>query len=233
MTRSSWRAASIALAALLVAIPLAAANEPVDEVTPPESLARGWYASIETSMGRIIARLLPDQAPQAVAHFVGMARGELEWTDPVTGEQHREPYYDGTRVDFAKAGFTFEVGRLSGSGAAAPLVYVPQEGPGPVNFFAGGRLGMGRSPLGRISAVIFFVTVSAQPWLNGEHPCFGDVVEGEEVAFKISEVKTYSNGRPLEDIRIERIRIFEVGDPSPLPEPTPYYPPLVTPTPVK
>jgi peptidyl-prolyl cis-trans isomerase A (cyclophilin A) len=184
-------------------------------------------------MGTIIARLLPQQAPQAVAYFVGLSQGDLEWSDPVTGEKHREPFYDGTRVHYSRAGLTFEVGRVSGSGAIAPLLYVPMEDPGPVNFFSGGRLGLGRSPLGRISAVIFFVTVSAQPWLNQEHPCFGEIVIGEEVARGITEVKTYNNGRPIDDVRIEAIRVFKVGEPAPLPEPEPYYPTQATPTPIK
>ena len=52
---------------------------------PAEGLAEGLYARIETSLGRIVARLLPEQAPQSVAHFAAMAEGQLEWFDMTTG----------------------------------------------------------------------------------------------------------------------------------------------------
>ena len=218
---------------LLAVSPVSLSANPGAEYNPPATLEEGWYARIETSMGRIVVRLLPDQAPQPVAYFAKLAAGELEWMDPVTGESYRQPYYDGSRVDYAKAGMNFEIGRLSGAGTVGPLLYLPVGSTGPVNFYKGGRLGFGQTPLGRISATNFFVTVSPQPWLNGEHPCFGEVVSGESVAFNIAQVKTYNNGRPLEDVRVEQIEIFTVGDPPPLQEPRPYYPPRVEPTAVK
>jgi len=220
--------------ALLAVSPVAhPAEDPGADFTPSPTLDQGWYARIETSMGRILVRLLPDQAPQAVTYFAALAAGDLEWMDPVTGESYQQPYYDGTRVDYAKAGMNFEIGRLPGAGTAGPMLYLPLAPVGPVNFYEGGRLGFGHSPLGRISATIFFVTVSPQPWLNGEHPCFGEIVSGDDVAFNIAQVKTFSNGRPLEDVSVERIETFKVGDPPPLPELKPYFPPQVKPVPVK
>jgi peptidyl-prolyl cis-trans isomerase A (cyclophilin A) len=218
---------------LLAAAPVLLSAEAEVDFTPPATLEEGWYARIETSMGRILVRLLPDQTPQAVAYFAALAAGELEWMDPVTGESYKQPYYDGTRVDYAKAGMNFEIGRLSGAGTVGPLLYVPLEPLGPVNFYKGARLGFGHTPLGRVSATIFFITVSSQPWLNGEHPCFGEVVSGDDVAFNIAQVKTFSNGRPLEDVTIKKIDVFKIGDPPPLQEPRPYYPTHAEPTPVK
>jgi peptidyl-prolyl cis-trans isomerase A (cyclophilin A) len=224
------------LAVLCLSVCVTAAEAEVPGADPgTEGLREGWYARISTSMGEIVARLAPDQAPQSVAHFAALARGDLEWTDPVSGDVHDgEPYYDGAPVHYAKAGVSFEVGRIPGSGGAAPLIYVPLEGPGPINFYEGGRLGMGRSPLGRTSAVIFFVAVTPQPWLNENHPCFAEIVSGLDVAFRISEVRTYTNnGRPIDDVRVESIEVFPVGDPLPLPEVKPYLPRQARPTPVK
>lgn len=199
-----------------------------DYFLPPVGLETGWYARIETSRGRIIARLLPDQAPQSVAHFVGLAEGTLEWTDPVLGETQKGRYYDNIQVDLAKAGERFEAGGLeSDPSRTPPSLYVPPtEGKGPVAFGAPGRLGMTASIGGRVSAVKFFVTAAAAPYFNKHHPCFGTVVEGWNVVQRISEVKTYSNGRPIEPVAIHKIRIFTVGDPEPLPEPEIYLPQL-------
>jgi len=192
----------------------------------PENAAEGWYARIETSKGPIVAQLLPRQAPQSVAHFVALAEGDLEWVDPLTGERKKGRFYDGTRVHKALAGMRFETGDPTGTGRGGPALYVPEEGRGPVNFSVAGRLGMTRAPGSRISAHQFFVTASAQPFLNGFHPCFGVVIVGRDVVMEISAVKTYSNGRPIEPVTIESVRIFTIGDPPPLAAPKPHQPRL-------
>jgi peptidyl-prolyl cis-trans isomerase A (cyclophilin A) len=201
---------------------------PQDGFQPPDGLEEGWYARIETDKGLIIARLLPDQAPQSVAHFVGLAEGTLVWPDPITGEPRKSNYYDGISVDLAQAGERFEAGGLDGDpGLKPPRLFVsPVEGKGPVTFSAAGRMGMTRESGERISAVKFFVTAAALPHLNGPHPCFGEVVEGREVVFTISQVKTHGNGRPIEPVTIDKIRIFSIDSPDPLPEPVAYRPTL-------
>lgn len=204
------------------------AEGPQDGFVPPEGLEEGWYARVETDMGMFIALLLPDQAPQSVAHFAGLAEGTLEWFDPVTGEMRKERYYDGISIDLAKAGERFEAGGLDGEpGKLQPQLFAPAaEGQGPVNFSGPGRLGMTRASGAQVSAVKFFVTAAALPRMNGPHPCFGKVVEGGEVVFSIAGVKTHRNGRPVEPVTIRKIRIFSVGEPDPLPEPVLYSPSL-------
>jgi cyclophilin family peptidyl-prolyl cis-trans isomerase len=122
------------------------------------------------------------------------------------------------------AGRFFETGDAGSMGRATPLLYVPPEGFAPLNFSKSYMLGLTMMGGDRISAVKFFVTVSAQPWLNGDSPCFGQVIEGQEVAFNISQVKAYSNHRPIEDLFIEKVDVFSVGEPDPIPEPQPYVP---------
>ena len=193
-----------------------AADEEGTIVLSPEWKV-GHYALIETDLGRVVARLLPQQAPQSVAHFAALAKGELAWTDP-SGEEKKFPYYDGIPIHNVRAGLLFEAGDWTGTGRGAPPLYAPDEGHGPYNFSQAGRLGMVRSN-GRPSAVQFFVTYAANPKLNRVFPCFGEVVEGKETIFQISQQKAYTNGKPVDEIRINSIRIFEVGDPGPLPEP--------------
>jgi peptidyl-prolyl cis-trans isomerase A (cyclophilin A) len=197
-----------------------------DDFVPPEGLSEGWYARIETSMGRVLVRLLPEQSPQSVAHFVGMAEGTLEWFDIVSGQRKKEPYYDGLIVHSAVAGRRFETGDHMGTGDGAPELFVGPEGRGPIDFSHAGRLGMTRELGARVSAVQFFVTAAPLPHLTGSHPCFGEVIEGKETVFSITQVKTYPNSKPIDPPVIEKIRIFTVGDPAPLATPAPYTPRL-------
>jgi peptidyl-prolyl cis-trans isomerase A (cyclophilin A) len=185
-----------------------------------QDLDPGWYARIDTSRGRLVARLLPEQAPQAVAQFVALAEGELQRADPLTGEAIEGRYYDGAAIYFAEAGIRFEAGDPRGGG---PSMWVSTfEGAGPVNFSGPARLGL--KPIAGRGATpySFFVTASAQPRLNGNHPCFGVVVQGSDVVMRITEVKTHRDGRPIDPIFVRRVRIFTVGDPPPLPEPVSY-----------
>ncbi len=190
----------------------------------PSGLAAGWYATIETSLGTLVVHLLPEQAPQSVAHFTALAEGRLAWIDPLSGQTKQGHYYDGLHVHLAVAAQRFETGDPTGTGRGYPLIYVPPEGKGPVTFDAPGRLGMTRSSMGRISGVQFFVTSGRLPWLIGHHPCFGEVVSGLEVVSAIAGVKTRTNGQPEVPVEIQRVRIHKVGDPSPLPEPELYVP---------
>jgi len=213
--------ASIAILMLVVS-PIVGDDGMKDEFVPPEGLAPGWYARIETTMGRIVAQLLPDQAPQSVAHFAALAEGRLEWFDSASGKTEKGHYYDGIPVHRVSAGQRFEAGDRRGTGNGAPALFAPNEGYGPVNFGRAGRLGMTTSRSGRHSAVLFFATAVPMPWLNRSHPCFGAIVMGRDVVRRASEVKAYSNGRPVEPPVIEKIRVFAIGDPPPLPEPKEY-----------
>ncbi len=213
------------LVAALVLAFAAAADAQVAATGGAAALAPGWYARLDTSAGEIVARLLPEQAPQSVAHFVALARGTMDWIDPFTGESVRRPYYDGLEVHKVKAAERFEVGDPTGTGRGAVPVYVPpEEAFGPVDFSKGGRLGMTRATLGRVSGSLFFVTASPQPWLSGRHPCFGVVVSGEDVVWRITSVKAHPSGRPIEPVVLRHVEIFSAGDPAPLPQPQTYVP---------
>jgi len=56
----------------------------------------------------------------------------------------------------------------------------------------------------------FFITVAPTPWLDNRHTIFGEVVEGQEVAAKISKVPRDSNDRPREPVVIRKVRIERV-----------------------
>ncbi len=203
--------------------PTAPAAEEDDGFVPPADLPDGWYVRIETRYGRIIARLLPEQSPQAVAHFAGLAGGTIPWTDPISGESRTGHYYDGVPIFKAEAGRLFETGDWTATGKGAPQLYINDEGRGPVNFNGSYRLGMARYGM-HISAVQFFVTVGSAPSLVGRFPCFGSVVRGQQVVFQISQAKTVHSGRPVDPIELDKVRVFTIGDFEQLPEVQPYEP---------
>lgn len=210
--------------ALLMVLPTVAVAATEEEPPAKPELPVGWYAEIDTTLGTIVARLLPEQAPQAVAHFTALAEGRLAWNDPFTGEVRNDPYYNGVPIHKVVAGQRFEVGDPTGTGRGAAPFYLPPEGFGPVNFSWGWRLGMTTASLGRISGSLFFVTESSQPWLSGRHPCFGVVLDGKDVIRHITSLAADSSGRPRTRVLLEEIRIFKSGDPEPLPEPEHFQP---------
>ena len=219
-----WSAAASARTAKPAATPNRVPGPTAPPADLPPGLPTGWYTRIQTSMGTIIARLLPEQAPQTVAYFAAFAEGRMPWVDPLTGETKRARYYDGLRVHKAIAGERFEAGDPTETGRGSPLIYVVPELNNPKNFNAPGRLGMTRSSLGRVSASLFFVTSGSLPYLNNRHPCFGEVVSGEDVVWEICTVKTLPSGKPITPVILESVRVIPVGSPPPLQEPIPYTP---------
>jgi peptidyl-prolyl cis-trans isomerase A (cyclophilin A) len=227
--RGTWLALAIGLVLLATTPGVWRASElaaaPAEAAELPAQLAGrpGWYARIATSLGTFVLRLLPEQAPQSVAHFAALAEGRLAWNDPFTGESKTAPYYDGTTVHLVEAGQRFEAGDRTATGRGAPPFYVPAEGAGPITFDKAGRAGMTRSAYG-VSAVQFFVTATGTPWLRGHHPCFGEVAAGMDVVQAITGVKTGPGQKPAEPITINRVTIHRVGDVPPLPEPVAHRP---------
>jgi peptidyl-prolyl cis-trans isomerase A (cyclophilin A) len=56
----------------------------------------------------------------------------------------------------------------------------------------------------------FFITVAPTTWLTGKHTIFGEVVEGQEIVTKISEVPRGRNDRPNKDVVVKKVAIEKV-----------------------
>jgi peptidyl-prolyl cis-trans isomerase A (cyclophilin A) len=56
----------------------------------------------------------------------------------------------------------------------------------------------------------FFVTVAPTPWLTGNHTIFGEVIEGQEIADKISKAARNSQDRPKQDVVLNAVKIEQI-----------------------
>jgi peptidyl-prolyl cis-trans isomerase-like 1 len=58
----------------------------------------------------------------------------------------------------------------------------------------------------------FFITLAPTPWLDGKHTIFGRVKSGMKVVQRLGLVKTNSEDKPLEEVKIIRARVAEASD---------------------
>ena len=167
------------------------------------------YATLVTSMGDIKVELFPDTAPKTVANFVGLATGDKEWTHPRTGQRKQgESLYSGTIFHRVIPNFMIQAGDPLGQGIGGPGYQFEDEVNDGRSFDGPGYLAMANSGPGTNGSQ-FFVTVAPTPWLTGKHTIFGKVVDGQDVADKISRVATGRADRPQTDVVLEEVRISE------------------------
>jgi len=126
-----------------------------------------YQATISTTQGQIVVKLLPDRAPVTVNNFIVLA---------VNG------YYTG--LSFWKAeGWVLQGGDPNGDGRGGPGYTLPEE-PTPDLTWDPGALGMARAPGGPVNGSQFFIVKSTWP---GKGPTavynrFGTVVSGLDKA---------------------------------------------------
>jgi peptidyl-prolyl cis-trans isomerase A (cyclophilin A) len=165
------------------------------------------YATLVTSMGEIKVELFGDTAPKTVDNFVGLATGDREWTHPRTGERKQGvSLYSGTIFHRVIPNFMIQGGDPLGQGIGGPGYKFEDEFGDGRRLDGPGYLAMANSGPGTNGSQ-FFITVAATPWLTGKHTIFGKVVEGQDVADRISRVATGRNDRPLEDVVLEEVKI--------------------------
>ncbi|HYD40993.1 MAG TPA: peptidylprolyl isomerase [Anaeromyxobacter sp.] len=103
---SAARAALAALLALSVVTGCKRSSEKKAQgaTTQPSAEAGAVYAVFETSRGVIGAKLLPGEAPKAVATFVELATAKKPFKDPLTKETRTGNFYDGLLFHRAEPG---------------------------------------------------------------------------------------------------------------------------------
>jgi cyclophilin family peptidyl-prolyl cis-trans isomerase len=76
-------------------------------------------AVMETSLGTITIELYRHAAPKTVENFIGLAKGEKEFTD-AEGKPAKRPYYDGLIFHRVIPNFMIQGGDIKGNGTGGP-----------------------------------------------------------------------------------------------------------------
>ncbi|MFI5360327.1 MAG: peptidylprolyl isomerase [Elusimicrobiota bacterium] len=171
--------------------------------------AAGPYAVLETSKGRMVARLYADRAPKTVAHLRALADGTTEWRDTATGRPVLRPLYDGTVFHRVIPGLLIQGGDPAGSGEGDPAAPVADEWAGGARFDKPGLLAMASWGPGS-SQSQFFITLAPAPDLDRKHTIFGELVEGLDVAKAIAGVprdEKSGSDRPFDPPTLKSLRV--------------------------
>lgn len=179
-------------------------------------------ATIKTNQGDINLQLFPDQAPKTVKNFVELAK---------------QGYYKGVIFHRVIPDFMIQGGDPTGTGAGGESIYgqafedefseelfnfkgalsMANAGPNTngSQFFIVTNENVPADMVGQMKAAGYPDEVIARyqeggtPWLDFHHTVFGQVIEGMDVAQKISQVKRDFRDRPEEDVVIEDVEIAE------------------------
>jgi peptidyl-prolyl cis-trans isomerase A (cyclophilin A) len=170
----------------------------------------GTYAIFETSQGDIVIKLMEKEAPKTVENFVGLAEGTKEFTNEKTGKKEKRPFYDGLVFHRVIPNFMIQGGCPHGSGMGGPGYKFADEFHPSLKHSKPGKLSMANSGP-NTNGSQFFITVVPTPHLDNRHTIFGEVVEGQDVANKISGVPRDRSDRPNTPVIINHVKIERVS----------------------
>ena len=174
------------------------------------ALEPGTYAVFNTTEGKITVRLFESEAPKTVKNFIELAEGKKEWTHPTTRAKSSDKLYHGTIFHRVIPDFMIQGGDPAGNGMGGPGYRFEDETSGSKHKFdKPGKLAMANSGP-NTNGSQFFITTANTDWLTGKHTIFGEVVEGQDIANKISKVPRGGQDKPnkpvvLESVTIERV----------------------------
>ena len=172
-------------------------------------------ATFKTSLGDIRVNLFGNHAPKTVRNFTGLAKGEIEWTDPATGEKTNRPLYDGTIFHRIIDDFMIQGGDPLGQGTGGPGFEFDDEIHPELTFNESYLLAMANAGKrgGRgTNGSQFFISTVPTTWLQGAHTIFGEVADeaSRDVVKKIESVEKGPGDRPNEDVVLKSVTIVEV-----------------------
>jgi cyclophilin family peptidyl-prolyl cis-trans isomerase len=131
-----------------------------------------YTATMKTTAGTIVLRLLPKYAPQTVNSFVFLA------------DYH---YFDGTVFHRVIPGFVDQGGDPTGTGSGGPGYTIPDEYPKSNAAYDAGAFAMANTGTANTGGSQFFIVVgTGGTELTAKYTDFGQVISGLDVANKIN-----------------------------------------------
>ena len=175
-------------------------------------------ATIHTTHGDIVVELFQDRAPTTVRNFVTLAthaedyddaevgpEGEA-WEDPESGEKRVDPLYDDVAFHRIIADFMIQGGDPTETGRGGPGYEFEDEFHEELTHDGPGILSMANSGP-NTNGSQFFITLDAQPHLDGKHAVFGQVIDGMDVVTELGSVPTDRNDQPQVDAALESVEV--------------------------
>ena len=155
---------------------------------PPQvdfDAAKTYLWDIDTNVGPLSVRLLPDVAPMHASSTIYLTR---------------LGYYDGLAFHRVITRFMAQGGCPLGSGTGGPGYTYGGEFDPKVRHNRPGLLSMANAGPGTDGSQ-FFITFVPTPWLDDKHTIFGQVVEGMDTLRSLEE-RGSESGRPTHGLQI-------------------------------
>ena len=154
-------------------------------------------AIIETNLGTIVFKLLPDLAPETVRNFETLSRNE---------------FYNGTLFHRVIPGFMIQggdpntkTGNKSTWGTGGPGHTIKAEFSSRSHHR--GIVSMARSQDPNSAGSQFFIVTTDSTFLDRQYTVFGEVTEGMDVADKIVSLQRDRNDCPLEEAKMIHVKV--------------------------
>lgn len=177
-----------------------------------KGLEPGTYALFVTNQGEFVVKLFTDKAPKTTANFIGLATGTKPFINLNTNQEEKRPFYDGLIFHRIIPDFMIQGGDPLGNGTGGPGYTFEDEFSPDLRHSKPGILSMANAGPGTNGSQFFIVTKSGgTPWLDGRHTVFGEVVRGMDTVMTISQVPTGANDKPLQDVVMQKVRIYNVA----------------------
>ena len=145
---------------------------------------------MQTNHGTIELELFAHDAPTTVENFAKLAR---------------DGFYDGVIFHRVIEGFMIQGGDPTGTGTGGPGYQFEDEFNR--HKVERGALAMANAGPNTNGSQFFIVTAESCPWLDGKHTVFGRVTGGMDVVDTIGEIDTDARDKPVDEVRIERLRV--------------------------
>lgn len=169
-------------------------EEKIDEKDLPEVTIK------VKDYGTMKGVLYPNKAPNTVNNFIALANSG---------------FYDNLTFHRVIKDFMIQGGDPEGTGTGGPGYSI--KGEFSSNGFDNdlkhteGVLSMARARDKDSGGSQFFIMTKDSPHLDGDYAAFGKITEGLDVLHKIEDVKTDSNDKPLNEVKIESIKVDTKG----------------------